>query len=462
MTLTQTIHLWIELLTRFVSPKMIATEWVIAVLAILLISRSPVKPWQWLDHLRGRFISLAAHKPRAILICGCLPVVVRLAMLGFVPVPQPSIHDEFSHLLLADTLAHGRLSNPVHPMWQHFESIHIIQQPAYGSMYPPAQGIFLALGQTLFHVPWAGVLISVGLMFAAICWMMQQWMPPSFAFYGTLLAIFKIGILGPWIDSYLGGPVPALGGALVIGAAMPLREAHPKVGHALLFALGLVILMNSRPFEGAFIGVMAVVWVLSGSAARPVNVAIWAPAVALLIAGFVFTGYYSWRITGSPVRMPYMVNRDTYGWPENLAFLPVRVVRARHKVLRDMYAMEVQRRAHLKSLAAFVDDIGGRVFENWTFFIGPLLTLPFFAALGNFRSRGILPLAAVLCAIAVLNLFQLVLYPYSSRPGRSGDVRAGVTLGTRRIYDWFSHWRAGAGARSGTAPAVMSSCFRLH
>jgi hypothetical protein len=451
MTLIQTIRLWIDLLTRFVSPPVVAAEWIIAALAVLLISRSPAKPWpspegdlEWLDRLRGRFTALAAHKTRAILICGCLPIVVRLALLGILPVPGPSIHDEFSHLLLADTLAHGRLSNPVHPMWQHFESIHIIQQPAYSSMYPPGQGVFLALGQTLFHVPWAGVLISVGLMFAAICWMMQQWMPPSFAFYGTLLAIFKIGILGPWIDSYLGGPVSALGGALVVGAAMPLREAPPKVGHALLFALGLVFLMNSRPFEGAFLGVMALVWIVSGCIARPVNVAIFAPAVALLIAGFVFTGYYSWRVTGSPVRMPYMVNRDTYGWPENLAFLPVRVVQARHKVLRDMYAMEVQRRDHLKSLNAFVADIGIRVFENWAFFIGPLLTLPLLAALVNFRSRAILPLGAFLCAIAVLNLFQLVLYPYHLGPVVP-VMFALVALGTRRIYDWLSHWRAAAG-----------------
>jgi hypothetical protein len=316
----------------------------VALLAVLVAFAVPqlmTRLTGTVERWAGRF---ATRRVAAVTLIGVSATLIRLLLLPIAPIPEPVRHDEFSHLLAADTFASGRLTNPTHPMWTHFETFHENHRPTYMSMYPPAQGVILAVGKVVLGHPWFGVVISTGLMCAAICWMLQGWLPPGWALLGAALAVLRIGVFSYWVNSYWGGAVPAIGGSLVLGA-LPRLVRRPGVGAALTMAFGLVILANSRPFEGLLLSLPVAgalfVWGAKGKQwSRLLSARIGVPIAVSLVTTGSLMGYFNSRVYGNPLTLPYQVNRATYAvspvfvWDKPRPEPPYR-----HKVMREFYTL---------------------------------------------------------------------------------------------------------------------------
>src|ERR1044071_816883 len=98
---------------------MLFVETILALMAVILALAWPTLGTSWFERLEACFGALARKRSLAVLMIGAATLLLRIAVLPFEPIPNPSVHDEFSYLLQADTFAHGRLTNPTPAMWVH-------------------------------------------------------------------------------------------------------------------------------------------------------------------------------------------------------------------------------------------------------------------------------------------------------------------------------------------------------
>ncbi|HSR05712.1 MAG TPA: hypothetical protein VLM42_01060, partial [Bryobacteraceae bacterium] len=363
---------------------------------------TPRAPQPWARLFRA-YQWLAYRELPACTAILALTLGLRAVLLPWLAIPQPVIHDEFSYLLAADTYAHGRLANPPHAFWQHFESFQILQQPTYSSKYQPLQGLVLAFGQKFFCEPWIGVYLSTGLMCAAICWMLQGWIEPEVALLGALLCVLRVGVLSYWMNSYFGGAVPGIGGALALGAVVRIWRRE-QFGHAITWALGLSILVLSRPYEAAVVGAASagmLCWSLRkcGTTLRTISLRLALPALVVLLLCVASVEYNDYRVTGNALTLPYQAHDRQYAMSSMFAMMPLRPEPTyRHAIMRKFWAdwnvgqWAFARRNPLENMLLKLHSFDDFFFPFWMLSL-PVLLWPY--SLVSFEERATVFLMAI-------------------------------------------------------------------
>jgi hypothetical protein len=354
---------------------------------------------------------------RALLIVAVavLPVAIRVLVLPWFPVPTPRVPDEYSHLLVADTLGSGRLANVTHPLWRHFETAYVLHAPAYASIYPIGQGAAIAVGALITGHPWGGVLLSVALMSGAIVWMLYGCVPAGWAILGGLIAALHFGLAPQWVSSYWGGAFCAFGGALLFGALVRLRSGPSKAMGAIA-GVGWSIGWLIRPYES--LPLFAFVWLVLTAIVigqRPQWREWLAPLVLLasvqLLAGGV-TVLHNHAVTSSSFTLPYRLNQRFYGTPQSFFWQePVPAPDVRVPELASLFEWQRKQKEDLDEHP--IRQFGRVVRDFASFYVTWWYALPVVMLLLVITDISVLiGIGLVGCAVAVSAMYPIFLPHY--------------------------------------------------
>lgn len=322
--------------------------------------------------------------------------------------PLAHIHDEFGYLLAGEMFSMGRVAMPSPSSPAHFQTIHELVTPSYASKYPPAQGMAIAAGLLLANDPRVGVWLSFAILAGALTWMLQAWMPPRWSIVPALCSILLLSATS-WTYTFWGGAMAALGGALMYGALGRLakRGALPRRRDAVLLAIGVLVLANSRPLEGLLVALPAAWWTARWMWRGPGTARLrWGrvglPAAVVLSVGAAGMLQYNAKITGSPWRLPQMeYERQAGGAPPFVWGSVAPLSSQARETDRDRWEEDVGRFEDVRTLRGYVDAMSKRARSTLGTYVPlfaafPLLLLPWAV-----RSRGVRTATASLWLIAI-------------------------------------------------------------
>src|ERR1043166_3813863 len=393
-----------------------------------------------------RWSELARRRRLVILLAALAPLVLRAALLPWIPPPQPRVQDEFSHLLIADTFAHWRLANPVHPMWVHFETMHELVSPVYASVFPVAHGITMAAAQVATGDRWPGVWFGIALMCGSIAWMLYGWVPPRWALAGALLAVARFGVLSYWMNSYYGGAMAAAGGALVLGA-LPRMRRESGAGLrvcAAVFAIGIAILADSRPYEGALFALpaaAALAWMLRDRRDRAAAIV---PIAIILGVTACAMSYYCAAISQHPFQLPYAYYRANFTMAPHFIFQsPRREPVYHHRVLHEFHSVWEMGCYDDARANRAPHGLVSKAVSYWRFYLGPVLTVSFLALARVWKRRRVRLLLLLGAAFAAGLAVEVWHAPHYAAPAL-GVCMLLVIEGLRQMRTWLGGWAPAA------------------
>jgi hypothetical protein len=345
----------------------------------------------WRPWIEPQLLKLAYRRVWSMLLLAALPVALRFLLLPSHPIPSPSVSDEFSHLLNADTLLHFRMANPTHPLHAFFETLDVLQEPTYSSIYANGQAAGLAIGRVIFGHPWAGVVLSVAALCSFCYWMLRAWTTPGWAFAGALLSVFQFGPLNQWMNSYWGGAVSATAGCLVFGS-LPRIRTSGRNRDAFLLGLGLAIQLLTRPYESILLAGCVLLF-FTPALRRPEEIrGLLKPALVVtvvLLPAIGLTLFQNRQVTGSWTTLPYVLSRYEYGVPTTFTFEPNPLP---HRALTPEQQLEYRMQVSFHgngtdTFQRYLERLEYRVRFYRFFFFAPLyLAIPiFFTVLREWR-----------------------------------------------------------------------------
>lgn len=240
---------------------------------------------------------------------------------------------------------------------------------------------------------------------------------------GSLIASVKLILFGApfengypvgyWSQSYFGGFVPALGGALLLGAADRLLRKQFSITNAVFLALGLSVLALSRPVEGFFAALPALI-LLFAAALRGApfyrSRILFVPVIVVLALTTALQLSINFSVTGSAFVFPYQLHHKKYAaWP---IFLFQKVGEAPRLANRQMTqfndeSMEIYRKE--ETAPGFLDYLlKSKCEAAWRFYFDAWLSIAFLCVFSAIRRAKL----SMICSVVAIEFVVLSLEPF--------------------------------------------------